>query len=111
MTTYYHGHLVYSQFRRGFAIAIVPSDDGMERLSACPNIEHLLTETLVCGKSFERQDDYLGTMFVCVADNRDQVEVGFEMHDLQETLENECGFLLRVVDERYCRLITPQIAA
>ncbi len=111
MTAFYHGHLVYSQYRRGFAIAIVPSEDGMQRLSACPGIESLLTDTVVCGKSFERQDDYLGTMFVCLADNRNQVEVEFEMRDLQETLENECGLLLRVIDERHCRLIKPQRAA
>ncbi len=111
MTTFYHGHLVYSQHRQGFAIAIVPSDDGLQRLAVRPGIERLLTDTLICGKSFERQDDYLGTMFVCMADNRNQVEVGFEMYDLQETLENECGFVLRVVDERHCRLIRSQRAA
>jgi hypothetical protein len=100
-----HGHLVIAQSRHGLAIAIVLSDDGMEYLTKHPQIEEMLTQTYLCDHTFERQQDHLGTIFVCKADSRDQIRAEFEIQDLQETLENEYGLILRTVDGRYCRQV------
>lgn len=106
MTTFYDGHLVFGQAPAGVVIGIVPSSDGVLKLSARPNLERLLADTSVCGKSFELQSDYFGVMFVCLADNESHWQLELEMRDIAETLKNEYDFNLRIIDRRYCRLVT-----
>lgn len=110
MITFYDGHLVFGQNKDGVVIGIVPSDDGMRKLAAQPNLERLLEDTSVCGKSFERQTDFRGTMFICLADNTCQWQLELEMRDIAETLKNEYDFNLRILDRRYSRLETEEAA-
>lgn len=112
MTTFYDGHLVFGQSPTGVSIGIVPSLDGILKLSARPSLERLLADTSVCGKAFERKTDDLGIMFVCLADNECLWQLELEMRDIAETLKNEHDFNLRIIDRRYCRLVTStQVAA
>ena len=106
MITFYDGHLVFGQSPAGVVIGIVPSSDGMCKLSARPDLVRLLADTSVCGKSFELQSDFVGGMFVCLADNESQWQLELEMRDIAETLKNEHDFNLRIIDRRYCRLVT-----
>jgi hypothetical protein len=106
LITFYDGHLVFGQSPAGVVIGIVPSTDGMCKLSSHQNLERVLADTSVCGKSFELQSDHLGTMYVCLADNECQWQLELEMRDIAETLKNEYDFNLRIIDRRYIRLVT-----
>lgn len=110
MLTFYDGHLVFGQNQNGVVIGIVPSVDGMRKLAAHPNLERLLEDTSVCGKSFERQTDVHGVMFVCLADNKAPWQLELEMRDIAETLKKEHDFDLRILDRRYCRLVEEEVA-
>lgn len=111
MLTFYDGHLVFAQAKSGILICIVPTKEGVRKLAALPRLEESLTDTSICGKSFQKQVDEQGTVYLCPADSRDQTEMEFEMRDLQEHLERDFGFTLRVKDARYCRLVSLRKAA
>lgn len=106
MLTFYDGHLVLAQAKSGVLICIVPTDDGLRKLATHVGLEQSLADTSICGKSFQKQVDYLGTLYLCPADSKDQVEMELEMKNLQKSLADRFGFQLRLIDKRYCRPVS-----
>ena len=106
MLTFYDGHLVLGQNRAGMIIGIVPSEDGLRKLAANTDLVRLLEDTSICGKSFEYHSDFIGSMFVCKADNANQWQLDLDVKDIAETLRTGYDFHLLIIEGRYCRLVT-----